>query len=105
MDFEIEWLLVLPLFFALGWLAAQWDSKKRLQESKKLPKSYFKGLNHLLDHLKNELNNNQITLEPVVLESVKEKTAYTDKEKFEKMAESRPALRLFKDELGLEAEI
>ena len=49
MDFEIEWLLVLPLFFALGWLAAQWDSKKRLQESKKLPKSYFKGLNHLLD--------------------------------------------------------
>ena len=49
MDFEIQWLLVLPLFFALGWLAAQWDSKKRLQESKKLPKSYFKGLNHLLD--------------------------------------------------------
>ena len=64
-----------------------------------------RNLNHLLDHLKNELNNNQITLEPVVLESVKEKTAYTDKEKFEKMAESRPALRLFKDELGLEAEI
>ncbi len=49
MEFEIQWLLVLPLFFALGWLAAQWDSKKRLQESKKLPKSYFKGLNHLLD--------------------------------------------------------
>ncbi len=64
-----------------------------------------RNLNHLLDHLKNELNNNQITLEPVVVESVKEKTAYTDKEKFEKMAESRPALRLFKDELGLEAEI
>lgn len=63
-----------------------------------------RNLNHLLDHLKNELNNNQITLEPVVVESVKEKTAYTDKEKFEKMAESRPALRLFKDELGLEAE-
>ena len=49
MEFEAEWLLVLPLFFALGWFAAQWDSKKRLQESKKLPKSYFKGLNHLLD--------------------------------------------------------
>ena len=40
---------MLPLFFALGWFAAQWDSKKRLQESKKLPKSYFQGLNHLLD--------------------------------------------------------
>ena len=49
MEFEAEWLLVLPLFFALGWFAAQWDSKKRLQESKKLPKSYFQGLNHLLD--------------------------------------------------------
>ena len=49
MEFEVEWLLVLPLFFALGWFAAQWNSKKRLQESKKLPKSYFKGLNHLLD--------------------------------------------------------
>lgn len=49
MEFEIEWLLVLPLFFALGWLAAQWDSHKRAQESKKLPKSYFQGLNHLLD--------------------------------------------------------
>ena len=49
MDFETEWLLVLPLFFALGWLAAQWDSRKRAQESKKLPKSYFQGLNHLLD--------------------------------------------------------
>ena len=49
MEFEIQWLLVLPLFFALGWLAAQWDSKKRLHETKKLPKSYFKGLNHLLD--------------------------------------------------------
>ena len=35
MEFEIEWLLVLPLFFALGWLAAQWDSRKRAQESKK----------------------------------------------------------------------
>ena len=49
MEFEAEWLLVLPLFFALGWFAAQLDSKKRLQESKKLPKSYFQGLNHLLD--------------------------------------------------------
>ena len=49
MEFQIEWLLVLPLFFALGWLAAQWEAKKRLQESKKLPKSYFKGLNHLLE--------------------------------------------------------
>ena len=49
MEFEIEWLLVLPLFFALGWLSAQWDSRNRARESKKLTKFYFQGLNHLFD--------------------------------------------------------
>lgn len=49
MEFQIEWLLVLPLFFGLGWMAAQWDAYSRAKDSKKLPKSYFKGLNHLLD--------------------------------------------------------
>lgn len=49
MEFEPEWLLVLPLFFALGWLSAQWDSRRRAREVKQLPKSYFKGLHHLLD--------------------------------------------------------
>ncbi len=49
--FEIQlwWLLVLPLFFALGWIAARIDIKHLVRESRALPRSYFKGLNFLLN--------------------------------------------------------
>ena len=43
------WLLALPLFFALGWLAARIDIKHLVVESRALPTSYFKGLNFLLN--------------------------------------------------------
>jgi len=49
MDIESWWLLALPLFFALGWLAARIDIKQLLLESRALPVSYFKGLNFLLN--------------------------------------------------------
>jgi lipopolysaccharide assembly protein B len=49
MDFEYWWLLALPLFFALGWLAARIDIRQLLSESRALPTSYFKGLNFLLN--------------------------------------------------------
>lgn len=49
MEFEYWWLLALPLFFALGWLAARVDIKHLLSESRALPQSYFKGLNFLLN--------------------------------------------------------
>jgi lipopolysaccharide assembly protein B len=49
MKFELWWLLVLPLFFALGWLTARIDIKQLLSESRALPMSYFKGLNFLLN--------------------------------------------------------
>jgi len=49
MEFEYWWLLGFPLFFALGWLAARIDIKQLLSESRKLPRSYFKGLNFLLN--------------------------------------------------------
>ena len=49
MDIEFWWLLALPLFFALGWLAARIDIKQLLLESRALPVSYFKGLNFLLN--------------------------------------------------------
>src|SRR5215216_7898711 len=49
MDFEFWWLLALPLFFALGWLAARVDIKQLVSESRALPQSYFKGLNFLLN--------------------------------------------------------
>ncbi|HXC40055.1 MAG TPA: lipopolysaccharide assembly protein LapB [Burkholderiales bacterium] len=49
MEFEYWWLLALPLFFGLGWLAARIDIKHLLLESRQLPKSYFRGLNFLLN--------------------------------------------------------
>ncbi len=48
-EIEYWWLLALPLFFALGWLAARVDLRQLLLESRALPRSYFKGLNFLLN--------------------------------------------------------
>jgi len=41
--------LVPPLFFAFGWLAARIDIKQLINESKRLPSAYYKGLNFLLN--------------------------------------------------------
>ncbi|NYT57385.1 lipopolysaccharide assembly protein LapB [Alcaligenaceae bacterium] len=49
MDFEPWWLIVVPLFFALGWIAARVDIRQMLSETRSLPNSYFKGLNFLLN--------------------------------------------------------
>lgn len=49
MDFEPWWLLIVPVLFGLGWVAARVDFKQMLSESKQLPESYFKGLNFLLN--------------------------------------------------------
>ncbi|TFW18913.1 lipopolysaccharide assembly protein LapB [Massilia arenosa] len=49
MELEIWWLLGIPLFFALGWIAARVDIKQLVSESRTLPRGYFKGLNFLLN--------------------------------------------------------
>ncbi len=49
MAFEPWMLLVFPLFFGMGWLAARIDIKQLLSESSALPRSYFQGLNFLLN--------------------------------------------------------
>ncbi len=49
MEFELWMLLVFPLFFAMGWLTARMDLKELLSESSLLPRSYFQGLNFLLN--------------------------------------------------------
>jgi lipopolysaccharide biosynthesis regulator YciM len=46
---ELWWLLALPVFFSLGWIAARIDLKHLLRESRALPRSYFQGLNFLLN--------------------------------------------------------
>ena len=47
-ELEYWWLLILPLFFTLGWIAARVDIKQLLSESTALPAAYFKGLNFLI---------------------------------------------------------
>jgi len=49
MEFETWQLLVIPLFFALGWLAARIDIHQVVKESRVVPTSYFRGLNYLLN--------------------------------------------------------
>ncbi|PWK36575.1 lipopolysaccharide assembly protein LapB [Cupriavidus plantarum] len=49
MMFETWWLLALPLVFGLGWMAARFDLRQLLSEQGALPRSYFKGLNFLLN--------------------------------------------------------
>ena len=49
MDFELWMLLIFPLFFGMGWLAARIDIKQLVDESSVLPRSYFEGLNFLLN--------------------------------------------------------
>ena len=48
-EFEYWWLLGFPLFFVFGWLAARVDIRQIVHESRALPRSYFKGLNFLLN--------------------------------------------------------
>ncbi|MBV8260425.1 MAG: lipopolysaccharide assembly protein LapB [Paraburkholderia sp.] len=49
MDLDFWWLLVIPVAFALGWMASRYDLKALLSESANLPRSYFRGLNFLLN--------------------------------------------------------
>lgn len=49
MDFDLWWLLAIPLVFGLGWAAARLDARQLRTEQSSLPRSYFKGLNFLLN--------------------------------------------------------
>ena len=49
MDLDFWWLLVIPVAFALGWMASRYDLKTLLSENANLPRSYFRGLNFLLN--------------------------------------------------------
>lgn len=49
MEIDLWWLLALPAFFVMGWIAARIDIKHLVRESRALPRSYFRGLNFLLN--------------------------------------------------------
>lgn len=50
MDFDFTWLLWgLPIAFTLGWGASRLDMRQWRLASRRAPKAYFRGLNHLLN--------------------------------------------------------
>lgn len=49
MDYEAWWLILIPILFGLGWIAARVDVRQMMSETRQLPDSYFKGLNFLLN--------------------------------------------------------
>jgi len=48
-DFDFWQLLLIPVFFGMGWVAARIDIRQLVRESRALPRAYFKGLNFLLN--------------------------------------------------------
>ena len=63
------------------------------------------GMSALRNHLKNALHNNQYKLCPELMDKPAEIEAYTDKEKFEKLAEAHPEIRKLQTELKLEGDL
>ena len=50
MEFDFQWvLIVLPVAFALGWLASRFDLRQTKRDARDAPRAYFKGLNLLLN--------------------------------------------------------
>ena len=53
MQFQSYWLLLIPILFGLGWLAARWEMRLQAHEDDveqaKKERSTFRGLNLLLN--------------------------------------------------------
>lgn len=63
------------------------------------------NMGRLREHLSKSLDNNQFTLVHHVVETPKDDIAYTDRSKFEKMAEMNPNVLTLKKGLGLNIDI
>lgn len=49
MELDLWWLLLLPVFFSLGWLAARVDMRTVLKQARQVPIGFFRGLDALVD--------------------------------------------------------
>ncbi len=63
------------------------------------------NITKLRDHLSEQLGNNQFTLVPHVMEKPKDDVAYTDRSRFEIMAQMNPNVLTLKKGLGLNVDI
>ena len=59
----------------------------------------------LIDYLRKQLNNYKLQLRTVIIETKDDSTAYTNKEKYQKMVEKNPDLEEFRKQLGFELEL
>ena len=50
MEFELWYLIAVPLLFAAGWYLRGYDARQRNEENKDLPDNYFRGLSLLLSN-------------------------------------------------------
>ena len=49
MELDLWWLLLLPAFFSLGWLAARVDMRTVLKQAQQVPAGFFRGLDALVE--------------------------------------------------------
>ena len=106
-DFVNRYKIISPNFAAaLGkYTPKAIDGDIHFNVDNKLFENDTEGMSALKNHLKNTLHNNQYKLVAEVMERPAEIEAYTDKEKFEKMAEEQPMLRTLQTELKLEGDL
>ena len=106
-DFVNRYKIISPNFAAaLGkYMPKAIDGDIHFNVDNKLFENDTEGMSALKNHLKNTLHNNQYKLVAEVMERPAEIEAYTDKEKFEKMAEEQPMLRTLQTELKLEGDL
>ena len=107
-DFVNKYKKISPNFAAsLGKYKPELKGEKEIHfhVDNKLFESDAEGMTALRSHLKNTLHNNQYDLIPEVMDKPAAIEAYTDKEKFEKLAEAHPELRKLQIELKLEGDL
>lgn len=84
-------------------LKADWQIEFTL-DNKVIEEELFLKKSELLEFLRSRLGNYKIQLKTSIADIQRDLKPYTDKEKFEKMAEKNPALRTLREELDLEIE-
>lgn len=107
-DFVNKYKKISPNFAAgLGKYKPELKGEKEIHfhVDNKLFESDAEGMTALRSHLKNTLHNNQYDLIPEVMDKPAAIEAYTDKEKFEKLAAAHPELRKLQTELKLEGDL
>lgn len=97
--FEYWQLLLVPVFFAVGWMAARIDMRQVVHESRALPRSYFTGLNFLLNEQPDKAIDSFLEVAKVDSQTVELHFALGNL--FRRRGETERAIRMHQNLLGL----